>query len=177
MKNLSELMVDLAYSALFLKDKEISGHVKDLFNQIKDLQDETLKLVFRVKISDDERIGIIDLLEYIKDYTNAAVNISELTKNGLPNIIQELLTETDERVISTRITDESFLNKRTIGEAKIKTLTGLNIISVKRENKWLFNINKSFELKSGDVVIGVGTLASNELFKKLIKGKIDAYHE
>jgi uncharacterized protein with PhoU and TrkA domain len=168
MKNLSKLMVDLAYSALFLEDKTLNCEVQELFKIVKNLQDETLKLLFRVKIKDKERIGIIDLLEYIKDYTNASANISQLTNNGLPGIVKEVISESEERIISAQITNDSVIVNKTISETKIRDLTGVNIISIRRNNEWLFNINSKLQFQSGDLIIGVGTLASSDLFKRVI---------
>lgn len=171
MKELSELMVDLAYSSLFLKNKELSNHVKELFEEIKELQDETLKLVFHVKISDEERLAIVDLLEYIKDYSNASANISSLNKNA-PDIICDVLSESAQQTMTLVIKESSFINGKSIGECRVHTLTGLTIVSVKRDGNWLFNIKKDFKFKGNDLIVGVGHSESKDLFNKLMQGKI-----
>ncbi|MDD5417611.1 MAG: hypothetical protein PHW96_01850 [Candidatus Nanoarchaeia archaeon] len=169
---MSELMMDLSYSSLFLNDKNLSKHVKELFEDFVSIETETLKLMFKVKINDAERLALMDFLEYIKDYANAAMNVSRLAGNSLPSIVKEILSETDERVVAVTIPKNSFLENKTIGSVKVMTNTGLKIISVKRGNKWFFNINKSFRFKSNDFIIGAGTLASNELFNKMLKGHL-----
>ncbi len=172
MKNLSELMVDLAYSSLFLQDKSLKNEVNELFEDILNLQKETLKLIFKVKINDEERVRLVNLLEFIKDYSNAAVNISNLTDHNENSVVHEVLSESEDRVITQEIKPESICIGKTIGECRIRTLTGLSIVCVKRGNKRLFNINKRFKFHKNDLIIGIGSSDSNLLFKKLQNGKI-----
>ena len=176
MKNISELMVDLAYSSLFLQDRAIANEVTKLHEKIKLLEKDTLKHVFKIRESAEERIKIIDLMDYVRDIANAALNMCQLIKRGdFPEIIEDVLEETEERTITARVNKKSMLCNKTIGELKLRTFTRVNIISIKRGDKWIFGINKNTLLKEGDFLVGVGTAEAEQAFKKVANGKIKRF--
>jgi uncharacterized protein with PhoU and TrkA domain len=176
MKNISELMIDLAYSSLFLQDKTIANEVLKLHEKIKLVEKDTLKHIFKIRESAEERIKIIDMMDYVKDIANAAFNMCDLIKKGeFPQIIEDVLEETEERVITATINKNSVLCDKTIGEIKLRTFTRVNVISIKRGDKWIFNIDKKTLLKEGDFLVGVGTAEGENIFKKTASGKIKRF--
>ena len=94
MKNVSEMMVDLAYSAVFLRDKKLAEQVKIRHGEIKKLEEGTLKIFFKVKLPDEELIHLLGLMDSVMDIANAAAKIAELaeTKN-YPSILHDILKE------------------------------------------------------------------------------------
>lgn len=94
MKNMSELMVDLAYSAVFLRDKKLAEQVRVKHEEIKKLEENTLKIFFRVKFPDVELINLLDLMDSVIDIANAAVKIAELAETKhYPSILHDILKE------------------------------------------------------------------------------------
>jgi len=92
MKNTSELMVDLAYSALFLRSKRLVQQVFAKGEELKKYEEETLKLLFRVKIPEGERLTIIDLMSSIMEFGHAAKQIADLAKTkAYPPILRDIL--------------------------------------------------------------------------------------
>ena len=172
MKNLSELIVDLSYSALFLESKGLNKEVFELYEKIQELEKDTLKMLFKVRVADEKRISIIELMDKIKTISDSACDISSLTEKETPKIIKEVLTKTTERVIVTSLVKNSVLSNKTFGETELRSRINANVVAIKRNNDWLFDINGDTLVKSGDQLVAVGPEEAEELLKKLAKGKL-----
>lgn len=171
MKNMTELMLDLAYSAVFLKDKAIAEKVKEMHSEVAALEENTLKMLFKIREPEEDRMFIVDLTDSVKDVANAALHIAELSESKeMPSIVKDILSESSERVITVKISPKSDYAKKSIGESHIRTNTRVTIIGIKRENKWLFSIDKNTKLMPDDEVIAVGTYNADKLFKKNASG-------
>ncbi|PIN86845.1 hypothetical protein COV19_02465 [Candidatus Woesearchaeota archaeon CG10_big_fil_rev_8_21_14_0_10_44_13] len=167
MKDMTELMLDLAYSAVFLKDRQIVDKVKDMHKEIGLLEEQTLKMVFKIKESDEDRMFIVNLTDYIKDISNAALQIAELSSGkGTPPIVRDILTESSKMVITAKIHPKSSYANKMIGQNHIRTNTKATIIGVKRSGSWIFSIDKNFRLMPDDEVIAIGSYEADKLFKK-----------
>jgi uncharacterized protein with PhoU and TrkA domain len=173
MKNISELMVDLAYSAIFLQDKEISEEVMELSKEISLLENETLKYIFKVRGSDDDRIKIINFMDYVTDITKAAVQIANLVKEGeVSEVLKNVLGETDERVITAEIKLGSIMCEKTIESVGVRTKTRANIITIRRGGRWIFDVKKTSILHRGDLIVATGNQEAEKLLKKMAIGKL-----
>ncbi len=172
MKNLSELMNDLAYSALFLQDKKIASEVEELHGKIRRLEDETTKLLFKVKtLSDEERLVLMDLIDEIKDISGSAKRIAALCREKeFPSIIKDLLSETDERVITAKVSEKSALAGVETGRDHLSHATRAVLIAVKRGEKYVFH-PEQITVKPGDILIAVGPKAGETALKDLASGK------
>lgn len=92
MKNTSELMVDLAYSAAFLRDKKLVREVMLKDEEMRKLKKETLKLLFKVKIPEDDLLSIMELTDSIIEIAGAAKNIAKLAEaEHYPPILRDIL--------------------------------------------------------------------------------------
>lgn len=172
MKDMSELMLDLAYSAVFLKDKAIADRVRELHQEMAALEESTLKMLFKVRESDEARMFIVDFTDYVKDIANSALSIADLSqKKDMPSIVKDILTESGQRLILVTISAKSDYANKTIGESQVRSDTRANIIGIKRDNKWIFSIGPDTKLLPGDEVIAVGTYMADKLFKKKVTGK------
>jgi len=171
MKDMTELMLDLAYSAVFIKDRQIVEKVKEMHKEISMLEESTLKMIFKIKEPDDDRMFIVNLTDYIKDISNAALSIAELPAGrSVPPIVRDILTEGSRTVITAKIFPKSSYAKKTIGDSHIRTNTKATIIGVKRKGTWMFNIDKDIKLLPNDEVIAIGSYEADKLFKKYASG-------
>src|SRR3989338_6497783 len=83
-KNLSELMLDLAYSSVLFESKDIAKEVLLLFNNLDSLTERLYLHLFaasRGKFS-NRLISVIDIIESSKMVAAAARNMSELVLEG-----------------------------------------------------------------------------------------------
>jgi len=101
MKNMSELMVDLAYSAVFLRDKKLAEQVLVKYKDMEQLEENTLKLFFRIKIPEEEMVKLVGLMSSIMEIANAARKIADLSDTKhYPPILHDILK--DHRIKSVK---------------------------------------------------------------------------
>lgn len=173
MKNLTQMMVALAYSDLFYEDTELNRELEGIHGEIKELEKENLKHVFKIRESDDLRINIIELMEYVKDISAACRNMSYLNRMGkiLP-FSDKMFSDDETRAILVKISRKSIIIDKTLSESKIRTHTGATVKAVKRNAKWNFNVKNNFVIKSDDIVFAEGTVEAKKIFEKVADGTL-----
>ena len=175
LKNLSELMLDLAYSSVFFENKDIAEEVLLLFERLEDLEEELYMHLFAISQKMSRKlISVIELVETSKNVASAAKNIAQMVLEGklLHPIIKQALRETDESVVMTRILKNSVLSGKTLGKIKLRSNTGIDVIAIRRNKKWIFDPKKNTRMNQGDVMICVGSMESCEKAKKLASGEL-----
>ncbi len=171
MKNMSELMIDLAYSAVFLRDIEIASEVESMYRELRSFEKDTLKLIFKIREPEEERVFMIDIMDTIGELAHSALRLADLAKSkSYPSIIKDVLSATDKRTIIIRIAPHSVYANKTIEESEIKTKTGAQLVGIKRDHRWIFKIEKTMRLLPEDEVLAVGDKKADELFKKYATG-------
>jgi len=177
LKNLSELMLDLAYSSLFFENKEIANEVSILFEELEKTEEKLYTHLFAASRgrSAKKLISVIELVESAKLVATAAKNMSKVVLNGseLHPIIKEALKESDESMCKAIITKDSVLAGKKLNELKLRTEIGINIIAIRRgsEKKWIFNPKKEVIIFESDILIAVGPSQGCEKLQKLAAGE------
>lgn len=173
MKDMSEIMTDLAYSALFLHDRKISAEVSRMDKEVQQLEEDTLKMLFKVRESGGERITILNITGFIRNISNSAVQISNLVESErLPSIIKDILKESDKRVLTETIVGKSPLVGRTIGGSRVEIYTKARILAINRKKKWVFEVNDDTRLMNKDLLVAVGNVEAEKILKDVANGKI-----
>ena len=174
LKNLSELMLDLAYSAVFFKNRDIAKEVVVLFDEIEELEEELYMHLFAVsKRMSKKLISVIELVETLKSVAMAAKNLSGIVLDGkiLHPIIKDVLKESDESIAKTKISKNSVMAEKTLGSMKFRSNTGIDVIAIKRGKRWIFDPKKNTKIHLGDTLITVGSVESCERMVKIASGK------
>ncbi len=176
MKNTSELMVDLAYSAFLFNNKEIAKEVMEL----EELFD-TFHINFELKVIDaedevispDAKLALIRIGIASENIADAAAEIADAVLRGLePHpILKMVMEEAEETIVRTCVGAGSKLEGRTIGDVALDDRIGMRIIAVRRKGKWFYSPSDSFKLKSGDVIIARGYTQGKDLLLDLAKGE------
>lgn len=176
MKNTSELMLDLAYSAFLFNNKEIAEEVMEL----EELFDR-FHVNFELKVldADDEAINPEAKLALIRiglaaeNIADAAAEIADAVLRGIePHpILKMVMEETDETVVRTCVGTSSELEGKTIGEIAIDDRLGMKIIAVRRKGKWVYSPSDSYMLEKGDVIIAKGYTQGRDLLLEMARGE------
>ncbi|MBS7248146.1 MAG: PhoU domain-containing protein [Candidatus Jordarchaeales archaeon] len=176
MKNTSELMLDLAYSAFFFNNKEIAEEVMEL----EELFDK-FHVNFELKVLDAEdeainpeaKLALIRIGLAAENIADAAAEIADAVLRGVePHpILKMVMEEADETIVRTCIGDRSELEGKTIGEIAIDDRLGMRIIAVRRKGKWVYSPSDSYTLEKGDVIIAKGYTQGKELLLEMAKGE------
>ena len=175
-KNLSELMLDLAYSSVLFESKDIAKEVKLLHSRLEEMEEKIYLHLFAASRGRPTKkmISVIDLVESGKWVALAARNLSNMIIEGsaLHPVIKEALKESDESITKAIVTRNSILYNKTIGEFRLRTEMGIQIIAIRRGDRWIFDPKKHTEIKEGDILIGVGPSSSCNKLRKVAIGKV-----
>lgn len=166
LKDTSELMLDLAYSALLLNSKELAEEVGKLEEHMDDLHTEFELLALSSGFSPGESkdfLGLIRLGVVTESIADAAAEIAEVVLRGLkPHpILRKVIEEAEETVTRVQVAENSTLAGKTLREAKIPERTGMWILAIRRGNKWI-RPKKDTIIQVGDVIIASGYAEGEE---------------
>jgi len=177
MKDISELIVDLAYSAVLFNSNEIGEEVRYLEVRMNKLNYQIrMMAMLAVRATDDaEKLaGILQIAEAAENISNAATGIIDLlsVKHSHP-ILPHLIRESDENLRPMEVYTESRACNMDIATLRIGSETGVRIIAIRRGKDWLYGPGKNTILKSGDIIIGRGPDSGLQALEDFLKGKME----
>lgn len=154
LKNVSELMVDLAYSAIFTRSREIAEEIMAMEDYIDSLSEELKEDVLEsTELSIREKIGMIGLADAYEEIADAAVNMIYSIIRGLkPHpIIDDVIDEAFERITLLEIGPDD--HGKTIYDLGLVEKS-VAVLAVRRGGKWLVTPPYSkFILNKNDVLL------------------------
>jgi uncharacterized protein with PhoU and TrkA domain len=160
-KDTSELMVDLAYAAIFYNSEDLSEEVFRLEERLNDLVFDMRSLAIfaaRSHADAEQMAGILQVVQDIEKIGNAAYDIAKIVIKRL-GILPELLhdiPEAEEIPSRVRIQAESSLDGCSLGDVDLPVETGMRPIAIRREDEWDFEVEAEDVLRSGDVLFVQG---------------------
>ncbi|MEM3458245.1 MAG: TrkA C-terminal domain-containing protein [Candidatus Bathyarchaeia archaeon] len=180
MKNLSELMIDLAYSAALFNDKELAEDVLELEGRVDTLAyllDMTVMIAARDSKDAEALVGVSTVAAAADKISDAAADIAAIvTQNiGVHPIVGEIFERVEERLTRAKVVKESVLIGKSIGELELAARMGVDIIAIRRNKDWIINPKETERIQDDDVLIVRGAPLGVKEFKELTEGKtIDA---
>jgi uncharacterized protein with PhoU and TrkA domain len=176
MKNLSELMIDLAYSAALFNDKELAEDVLELESRV-----DTLSYLLEIEImiaardaEDAEALtGVSEVASAADKISDAAADIAAIVTQdiGVHPIVGEIFEKVEERLMRAKVNEDSILVDRHIGKLDLAARMGVDIIAIRRNKDWIINPKDTREIKRGDILIARGAPSGIKEFKELVEGK------
>ncbi|CAA9435858.1 MAG: Potassium channel protein [uncultured Rubrobacteraceae bacterium] len=156
-KNTSELMVDLAYAALFYNSEDFSEEVFRLEERLNALVFDmrTLAILAARSPADSEQMaGILQVVQDIEKIGNAAYDIAKIVikKLGIPPELLQDLPAAEEVTSRVSIYPESELDGRSLQELDLPVETGMRPIAVRSGSEWNFDPDPEDVLREGDVL-------------------------
>lgn len=177
MKNISELMVDLAYSALLFNSKDAAEEVKKLENKVNRLNYEIKKqsLLAARSVEDAEKLtALLEVGEAAETIGNSAKDIADLVIKGIkPHPVFKMVMEESEEII-TRVTIQknSEIALKSLGDLLLATRTGMRVIAIRRNESWIYGPDRNTILSEDDTLIAKGNEAGSELLNKLANNEM-----
>lgn len=177
MKNISEIMIDLAYSAAIMDNKALAEEVTGLERRMDDLVYQlNMNLMLSARDSRDaealagvQRVGA--LTNVISD---AAGDIASLVLRGIKvhPVAREVFERTEENLEHASVVEGSMIEGRSVGELHLARRIGADIIAIRRGEHWLINPGKEI-LMPGDTVLARGTQEGLNILIKAARGEVD----
>ena len=177
MKNLSELMIDLAYSAALFNDRELAEDVFELESRVDTLT-YLLEMEIMVAARDardaEALVGVSKVASAADKISDAAADIAAIvTQNiGVHPIVSEIFEKVEERLTRAKVNESSVLVDKKIGELDLAARMGVDIIAIRRNKDWIINPKATEPVKSGDILIARGAPFGVKEFKALVEGKL-----
>lgn len=176
MKNLSELMIDLAYSAALFNDRELAEDVLELENRV-DTLDYLLEMTIMIAARDahdaEALTGVSTVASAADKISDAAADIAAIvTQNiGVHPIVSQVFEKVEERLMQAKVSADSSLVGKRVGELDLAARMGVDIIAVRRDKDWIINPKKTEQIRSGDVLIARGVQSGIKEFKEVAEQK------
>ena len=177
MKNLSELMVDLAYSAVLFNSKDAAEEVIKLENKVNtsNYEIKIQSLVAARSLEDAEKLtALLEIAEAAESIANAAKDLAEIVIKGFkPHpVFKMVMEEVEEMIISVTVQKDSELNNKSLGELFLANRAGMIVIAIRRDKSWIYGPDKDTMIYEDDTLIAKGTEVGSELLKKLSTNEI-----
>ena len=177
MKNLSELMIDLAYSAALFNDKELAEDVIELESRIDTLAyllDMEIMIATRDADDAETLIGVSTVASAADKISDAAADIAAIvTRNiGIHPIIGEIFEKVEERLMKATVKEGSVIAGKPIGDLDLAARMGVDIIAIRRNKDWILDPEDTERVFLGDILITRGAPVGIKEFKDLAEGRL-----
>ncbi len=175
LKDTSEMMMDLAYSALLLNSNYLAEEVMNLETRMDDLhinfQCEVLSCTDEAT-NPRELLGIIRMGNVTERIADAASEIAEVVlRGGEPHpILSMVIQDAEETVEHVIVSRNSPVAGKTLKQAQIADETGMWVLYIRRGSHWM-RPRPNTRLEPGDLVVASGYSEGEEDFKQLLSGK------
>ena len=177
MKDLSEIMIDLAYSAALFHSRELAEEVLELEKRVDYLAymlDMNAMLAARDAEDAESLIGVTTVAAATDKISDAAADIAAivLKEIGIHPIVREAFEKVEERLARAEVKPNSiFINKK-LGELELAAKIGVDIIAIRRRKEWIIDPSEDETILEGDVLIARGAPLGVDELKGLAEGKI-----
>ncbi len=176
-KDTSELMIDLAYSAVFFDNNDIAEEVisleKNMVEYLKEIRVVSILSVRRVDEAESVS-SILQIANAAQKIGNAAGDIAMLIIKDykLPReMVNSIIINSEETVTKGQVTRESEVAGKTLGESKLHTRTGLRVIAIRRGVEWVYNPDRDTKIMKGDVLFARGDVTGIPSFTEMVVGE------
>ena len=171
-KDLSELMVDLAYAALYFGDPDMAEEVGRLEERMDELVHD-MRAVCVMAVRDpreaDAMASVLQVVSSIERIANAAVDIARIVTHrlGIPRELVADLSNAEEVSHRVRVRDGSHLARRPLEDLELPVQTGMRIVAIRRERDWITDVEGEEILVPGDVLFLRGSPAGIQRLREL----------
>lgn len=161
MKDVSDLMVDLAYASLLFESKEIAERVHELEARMDELM-YRIRIIAAVaarNVKEAQKItGILQVASAAEAMSNATGDIADLILRGINihPVVREAIAKADEKLAKIEVADGSMLAGQKLLELKLPSNIGVWIMASKRGKSWSVPPTSDMEALPGDILIARG---------------------
>jgi len=177
MKNLSELMIDLAYSAALFNDKELAEDVLELEKRVDTLAyllDMDIMIAARDSRDAETLIGVSTVAAATDKISDAAADIAAIvTRNiGVHPIVGAIFEKVEERLMKATVKENSAIEGKQICELDLAARMGVDIIAIRRNKDWIIDPDDTEKVFRGDIMITRGAPVGSKEFKDIAEGRL-----
>lgn len=156
-KDLSELMVDLAYASLFFGDPDMAEEVGELEETMNDLVQDMREVCIMAVRRPKEAEGmssVLQVISAIERIGNDAVDIARIVTHqlGIPAQLVANLSDAEEVSHRVLVSEGSHMAHRALAAHELPVQTGMRVMAIRREHHWITDVHGDIVLVPGDVL-------------------------
>jgi uncharacterized protein with PhoU and TrkA domain len=175
MKNLSELMIDLAYSAALFNDKPLAEVVMELEERVDTLAyllDMEIMVAARDAKDAEALVGVSTVAAATDKISDAAADIAGIVTHniGVHPIVSDIFDKVEKHLTKATVKDGSSIAGKQIGKLGFASRLGVDIIAIRRNKDWIIDPKDSERLFPGDVLITRGAPQAVKEFQEISEG-------
>jgi uncharacterized protein with PhoU and TrkA domain len=169
-KDVSELMVDLAYAAVFFNDEHLAEEVEVLEQRmdgyLRRLR-EVAMLAARSPEDAEAMAGVLHVAAAMEKIGDAASDIGRViqAKLGIPAVLRADLRHADEIVGRVRVREGAPCVGRSLKDLLLPSETGMWLLAIRRGSEWEFDPQAETVLSEGDVLLFQGPEEGTNLIR------------
>src|SRR5262245_19679063 len=172
MKNLSEVAVGLAYSALLFNDQSLAAEVSQLEDRLDEMRERLEVWVLRSaadEVDPSPLRGLLHLGAAAEEIGDAAQQMVWLVEEGeeMHPIVAVALGDADEVITRVPVAAGAPLDGVTLKEAQLETETGFYLLAIRRAGRYLYRPRGNVRIAAGDELIGSGPDEGQPLLAQL----------
>ena len=161
MKNISEVAVGLAYSALLFNDQSLAAEVSALEDRLDEMRERLEVWVLRSaadELDPSPLRGLLHLGGAAEEIGDAAQQMVWLVEEGeeMHPVLAMALGESDEVIARVPVAPGSQLDGVTLREALIEVETGFYLLAIRRAGRYIYRPRGVVRLEAGDELIASG---------------------
>ena len=171
-KDSSELLVDLAYAALFFDDEDLAGEVEKLEGRMAGYlrRLRTLAILAARSPEDAEAMeAVLWIAAAIDKIGDAASDIARIVEAhlGIPDALRADLRHADEVAGRVKVREGSPAVGQRLRELSLPTETGMWLLAIRRGAEWEFDPGPDSVVSEGDVLVYQGPEEGVNLIREI----------
>ena len=176
-KDISELMIDLAYSAALFDNEELAEEVLELESQVRTLVyllNMNAMLATRDAKDAEALVAVPMVASAAEKISDAAADIATIVLKDIRihPIIRDVFGKVEEQLARAKIKSTSFLVGKRIGKLELAAKIGVDIIAIRRGKRWILDPEDDEIIQEDDFFIVRGVHMGIEELVKAGKGII-----
>jgi uncharacterized protein with PhoU and TrkA domain len=171
-KDVSELMVDLAYAAVFFNDGALAEEVEVLEERLDTYLRRLREIAMLAARSPEDAEamgGVLQIGVAIEKMGEAASDIARVVqaKLGIPDVLRPDLRHADEIVGRVRVREGAPCVGRSLKDLLLPKETGMWLLAIRRGTEWEFDPQADSVISEGDVLLYQGPEEGVALIREL----------
>ncbi len=171
-KDTSDLMVDLAYAALYFGDPEMAEEVRELEKEMSELVHDMRRvsiLAVRRPKEADGMAAVLQVISAIERIGNDAVDIARIVtyRLGIPEEFLADLSAAEEVSHRVLISEGSQMSHRSLADLELPVVCGMRVMAVRRQRDWIIDVPGDLVVLPDDVLFLRGSPAGIDRLREL----------
>jgi uncharacterized protein with PhoU and TrkA domain len=177
MKDVSEIMIDLAYSSALFNSNELAEEVMELEKRVDYLDyiiDMNVMLAARDAEDAEHLTAVTSVAAATNKISDAAADIAAIVlKNiGIHPIVRKAFQQVEERLARAIVKQDSIFVNKKLGELELAAKIGVDVIAIRRLREWKIDPDDEEKILENDVLIARGAPHGIDELKELASGKL-----